>query len=256
MAVTLVQSRIGGNGTQTVTAAAFLTTTAVGFASPTTAGNLLVGIGWATDLATSGQVHGPDFTAAATGLTVSGATWTGAVTNGAGFLDDATATKGGIIGIWYILNAASMATTVASTLVAHNQSEHAVVKAEFSLYEFSGISSFSQFNVNQNTNGTQTTPFVSYLIGPSTATSNVFLPFAAFVAFPGSNLTAGPLFTLGPTGVVATIGQSEYNPTSGRTVSSGFTGTEGLWGLASAAFSASAAAATIVTRSQAFILGM
>ena len=99
-----IQSKDGGNGSGSTSA----TSSAVGYASTTTAGSLLVLVAWA---------NGSSGGAASLGaLTVStpGFTWTLA-----GSVQTFSASSGhfaGALGVYYITNASAMATTVHTTV--------------------------------------------------------------------------------------------------------------------------------------------
>src|ERR1700690_1524343 len=152
---TLVQSIDGGNATGTFTTGGTLTTSAVGFASPTTSGNTLVLVLWVRQESTNADcainVH------TGTTITTTGFSWSASTSVGS-FADNATANHCGNVTFYKIVNATSMnVTTVAAVIVPNG--EHCTCSAEFSLYEFSGVASFDTYGFTlSNDTGSATKP--------------------------------------------------------------------------------------------------
>jgi hypothetical protein len=188
--ITLVQSNAGGSATGT--SLGQLTTSAVGFTSTTTPGSLLVLIGWAS---VSGAGCGnPGWIS----TTTPGFSWTfgGQQTNGASPFCPWSV-------FLYIANAASMATSVHTTLtVGYSGSGPETV--EFSLYEFSGVASSSPLETQNNPTGTGSTPSVGVTI------THTDLVLFAYCGQPGSNLSNGAGYNVGVNAAVAVVGQAEY----------------------------------------------
>lgn len=200
MAMVLVQSRLGGSGSQGSTPAPWtLTSSAVGFSSTTTAGNLLVCACYGrTSSATTGVGNG-NLTP-----TTSGITWTSAGIQNAWSVTPGT--TGGSYNIYYSANAPSI-TSATTTAVAHSTAGSgfsASMSVEFALYEFSGIATTSPVNVTRAPGQSTGTP------GAGTLTTT--LTDLVIVAFSGNsaNATAGSGYTLGVNMTVSTTGQLQY----------------------------------------------
>ncbi|MGD1214312.1 MAG: hypothetical protein ABR861_04920 [Terriglobales bacterium] len=239
MAIALVQSNAGGSasgsGSASYGSPFTLTSSAVGFGSPTTPGNLLVCVVWfnftTATLASFGANAAP---------TTPGFTWTQAPYT-SGEWDTGNPGASGFAGIYYVADAAAMSalTTVLGevTINAGGGTTVSGAAVEFALYEFSGVATspldtggFELWDA-----GSPSTPAISTDL-PTTTTD---LVIACLSAKPGGSLLAGSGFTLGISASVATIGQSEYqlNVAAGS-VPVAFTGTESYWVVAAVAFKA------------------
>lgn len=228
-----VQSNIGGNATATLATGGTITSSAVGFSNNTLAGSLLVIDAKIRQDALGGTVH--NAFSSAYSCTTSGFSWTNnALSSVNQFNDNATAKKAGEQFFCFIVGASVMSsatTTTVSFVVPSNN--NVTVSIEFSMYEFSGVGSFSgNFGGLTNNTGTPSQPS-----GPTilTSTQLMILPL---VGYPGSNLTASAGWTLGPNDTVATIGQTVYATGLSGSVSNQFTGTLGLWATGGIVFNA------------------
>lgn len=195
----LVQSRLGGSGSQGSTAAPWtLTSSAVGFSSTTTAGNFLI-------CACYGRISSATVGTGNGNLvpTTTGITWTSATLNA---WSTTPGTTGGSLNIYYAANAPSI-TSATTTTVAHSiagSGFSAAMSVEFALYEFSGVATTSPVDATRATSQSTGTPGVGNI-----TTSNTDL---LVVGFSGNsaNATAGSGFTLGVNMTVSTTGQLQY----------------------------------------------
>lgn len=222
-AITLVQSVLGGSASAVVPANTTLTTSAASFGSPTTAGNLVVCLVWATQQGTFGfgAVTPPDFGVGFTWSSLPAATFS-----------NFTPLAGGLAGLFYRENAPSISSPAVVSANSGSSGGSFLFSVEFSLFEFSGVLSSFPLDVSATPNGTSSTP------GATITTHDTDLVItSAIVLNSGSALAPGTGFTLGPTAIVATIGQSQYatNVPSGS-VDARFIGTEPRWATAVAAF--------------------
>src|SRR6266478_4568318 len=115
MSWSLVQSTTGGNVSGSASSNQIFTTSSAGFASPTTAGNLLVLVIWADLQCAGNPAFTPILTPSTPGFswqTANAESWGGSGTS----LPHAT----GIAKIYYIANAASMGTGVLTTVSSNS----------------------------------------------------------------------------------------------------------------------------------------
>lgn len=236
--IALVQSTAGGSGTLASTTPFTVTTSTATFGSNTTSGSLLICVVWATTTSGTSQ----DQPNSSGPCSTSGFTWTTAVTN----VGNGSGLSAGMVGLYYIANASSMsnATTTTWTASAPGSGNALTLKAEFSLYEFSGISPSSVVDVFTSraaqTGGTPTTSNLN-----TTLTDLVIVALNAI----GSNISAGAGYTLGVNATVATVGQTQYqlNVAAGS-IPTAFSGTETAWGALAVAFKGASVVATSVPR--------
>jgi hypothetical protein len=213
-----IQSKDGGSGSGSTSA----TSSAVGYASTTTAGSLLVLVAWA-----QGSSGG---TASLGGLTVStpGFTWTLA-----GTVQTFSASSGhfaGALGVYYITGASAMATTTHTT-VSVTGAGNVSTEVEFSLYEFGPCN--GALDTTQSGSGSSSAPSTTNL-----ATSFRDLIFVAFYAQNGSSpSTAGSGYTLGVSATSITVGQAQYAlAVNAGSIATAFVGNQLPWVCVSAAF--------------------
>lgn len=233
MAAILVQSIKGGSGTGFVAPGGTVSTSAAGFASPTTAGNFLVCVQWTYQ---DGEVFGVNPPTISGGYGGSFTEPDGDSTPAWVTVVGATLTETATADVFVIANAPSMSTSQLVTAAAENDPDNGSghsIQVEFDLYEFSGVPTSPTFDVDSYAlgpegGGSPETPTVSF--APSAATE---LLIAVFVGKPGSNLAAGSGYTLGINSTLSnTIGQLQYQlgAASGQT-SAAFSGTSTNWGM-------------------------
>jgi len=228
-AVTVVQSALGGNASGSFTTGGTLTTTNGNFASDSTLGNTLLLVLWERQESSNADCAIVINNAV---VTTSGFTWSTTSTHSS-FQDNATATHCGNGKIFYIQNASVMtAATTTSVSLAVPNGEHCTCSIEFSLFELTPTGTITLGFLLSNNTGTGSNPNCGTLS-----------PFGlcVIVGVPGSNLTAGSGYTLGPNATVATIGQGSYG--AGATP---YSGNLGLW--AAIGLTATSPAAANVTR--------
>ena len=222
--MSLIQQNAGGSATDS-SGSATVTSSAAGFSNPTIPGNFLLLIAWAT--ATGSTSSNPLISNPVT----PGFTWTRVATQTNGVITFAPA-----VGMWYIPNAPSMATSMHTTISIAGNSGHSTTQAvEFSLYEFSGValtSPVDTFVTPANPAGTSTPH--SALV--TTATD--MLVFAYTGGTLGSNLSSGAGYTLGVNSTVAVTGQMEYviSLSAGTNAFTFVGGTKVRWAGVAAAF--------------------
>ena len=229
MSIALVQSKLGGNGTASATS---VTSSAVGYTSNTTSGNLLVLIAWARkNTSTGGNV--PSIGTPAT----SGITWVLAKGNNY----DAATTDGftGAVAIYYVANAPSVSSATTTSFTAAVAETGSFV-CEFSLYEFSGVAVSSPLETTAGSNTGSSIPNAGNLI-----TSFTDLLVTAYQG-DGSSVTVGSGWTLSTNATTATPGQAQYilNQGSGTKSCAFGSSSSGSWGASGAAFKQGGAAAT------------
>ena len=214
-----VQSGLGGSASGTLaTHSSTLVSSAAGYGTPTTNGDLLVCVAWFTFTTPSSSSIGPSVVPTTAGFSwveVSDIEWSSGNPGNYGF-----------VSVYYILNAAPMSgtTTVSGTLGGTSGSATAA-SVEFSLYEFSGVASLANFTNASNNTGTPSIPTAGNV---SAITGDLI--FTAMSAYPGSNISNGTGYTLGVNAIVATIGQMQYNLSApSGSVSTAFNGTEPYW---------------------------
>jgi hypothetical protein len=212
--IALLQSKVGGFASGLTPQ----TSTAVGYTANTTAGSLLVCVVYNSG-ATGAQAGAP---------VTSGFTWT--LAEGA-----SSSTPFTEVQIYYIANAASMASSVTTTASASALSGSVAV--EFELYEFSNVATTSPVDTIQATsNGTAATPSTPSLV--TTAQDLIIVVVNGATSGAGA---AGSGYTLGITSshqIAASIGQTQYilNQPSGTIATSGFGTGWTKWGAAAVAF--------------------
>lgn len=217
----LLQSNLGGNFNG-VTNGGTISTSAVGFNNPTTAGSLLILVGWITGQAIN--VNLPS------SITTPGFTWSSGV--GGGNWSFGGGVHSGVAFVYYIANAASMSITT-KTIVNHfSLSNGKSVQMEFTLYEFSGIVFSSPVDkvgaTNNVTGGTPNSNFAT----PTSATDLIIAVFSGDSIAGGVNISAGSGYTLGINATVAKVGQMQYkfDVPSGLSSATFGGGTEPTWG--------------------------
>lgn len=240
--IALVQSRAGGSatGSGSMSFSTFnLASSAVGFSSPTTAGNLLVYVAWSHySLTSAGSFALLDVVPTTSGFSWGssfGTNWS-SVSGGAG--------NCGQISIYYIPNAASMSVTTVATSGINGSGTITSANVEFSLYEFSGVAISSPLDKFTGTqNGVSSTPSTSNLA--TTATDLVIASFGGNQT--GSNISAGTSYTLGVNATVSTVGQTQYqlNVPSGSVATAFSGGTEPNWGCYAMSFKTAAATSSV-----------
>lgn len=238
MSAVLVQSKLGGNGSGGPTAAPWtLTSSAVGFNSTTTAGNLLMCIVYGRLSSSTGSVGSGILSAATSGIT-----WVEATLNA---WTTTPGTTAGGLRILYAANAPSIV-PAATTSVTHSIGGigfTATMSVEFALYEFSGLKTVSVVDATRATSQSTGTPGVGNI-----TTSNTDL---LVVAFSGNsaNATAGSGFNLGANMSVSTTGQMQYKPSvaAGANATAFTPGAQTNFAAAAAAFKESTATATAIT---------
>lgn len=252
--ITLVQSAVGGSvsgsGVATPGYPFSLTTSAVGFGSPTTPGNFLVCVVWA-DLSWNNYPIG--FTGTSVPSTP-GFTWLTPCEAGVGSV---AALYNRWVWIFCIPNAASMtsATTFTMGVNTGGTSTNVTIALEFSLYEFSGIDTsagalppsyvagIDVAGAGHDGTGSATSPQTNatYPLGvpalgylPTTTTDLVIV---AVAAAPGGSLGPGSGYVSGISASVAVTGETQYqlNAAPGS-VSTAFGGTVINWACAAVAF--------------------
>lgn len=233
-AITLVQSTAGGSVSASGSGVGptTYTTSAAGFSSPTTPGNLLVCVFWGNYQSTNGVAVG------ALGLqfpTTSGFTWTG-VRAVFGWQTGGNLNSGQF-GVSYIANAPLMNPsdlTTESTVLLGNSGGNYNVQVEFTLYEFSGAATSSPVEQNIVATGSSSSP------NPGTITivnanDMIFVGHAGNRS--GTNASVGAGYTLGINATVAILGQVQYQTsvTTGAHATA-FSGSIPNWGAMAVAF--------------------
>ena len=244
MAVALRQSKLGGHAS----GASPQTTSAVGYASNTLSGSLLICVVWADGSAAT-AVGALSIAAPVT----SGFTWTLAK-QGTSWSDSSTFYKGNVA-IYYIANASAMASTTTTTASCSKAGTSPIsCGVEFSLYEFTGVATSSPLETSSSSvdsTGSSTDPAPGSL-----TTSNTDLILSCYQCESATNLAANTSagFTLGVNAASETTGQTQYtlNEASGTIVTSWPAG-QFYWTAAAVAFKS---ATQPIKRSQAFIIGM
>jgi len=216
----ILQSNAGGHGTGTNTA----TTSGAGFGSTTTAGSLLILVGWA-----SASQAGATKPTLSTPANLNGQAWTLA-----GSVQSWTqsGTDSGAVGIWYIANTSSFSIAQTTTLTAALTS--ASLTVEFSLYEVSGIVITSPIDGTPVGNSNSTGSSSTINAGTLTTTLTDFI-FSA--EHSSSSASVGSGFTLGIRNVYANYGASQYNlAVASGSVPTAFGSSSAYWAAASVAF--------------------
>jgi hypothetical protein len=223
----------------------FLTTSAIGFGSSTTPGNLLVCSAFMSiaNLTTNGLTA--DLT-----LSTGAFVWTNNTSPGINYHTGVT--NVGTFGyqlLCFIQDAPSM--SIGSTLIGGLTSVGGSISAlaiEFSLYEFGGIATVGAFEHAKqviNNTGTPSTPTCAGL-----TTSATDLIIQAVAGFPGTNVAAGVGYTLGTSGSVVPIEGCQYCLTAAPGVySPAFGGTYSFWASSAFSFKGATAAASAHTYS-------
>jgi hypothetical protein len=218
MAIGLVQSKIGGSGSGV---SASVTSSAVGYNSITTSGNLLVCVCWSTVVHSSGS-GAP----AISTPTTSGISWT---LLGSAFYNDAADTQGGRVSVYYCENAASLATSTKTTVGANGGTNIVSTDVGFDLYEFSGVKTVSSVDASAtSSNQTSGAPGVGNLT--TTATDLILVAMNGI-----ANHGAGTNFTLGPGSPLEGQDQYRLNVASGS-IATTFSVSDTHWGAVGVAF--------------------
>lgn len=221
------------------------TTSAVGFDSPTTAGNLLVCVTYCYNHATAGN-SADGVSWGPSNLSTAGVTWT-QVRNPFGYNDVYPfPLNQGAIGIFYIPNAPSIspATLTTFSLVQNNGGPHIfTTNLEFELYEFADIIPTSPVDAFVIGNLTYpSSPNGTPGGGNIVATGVDDLIFVSYSGKPGSNIAAGSGYTLGINASLAVVGQTQYMlDAPPGTYPTAFSGTVPLFALLAVAFKGVAA---------------
>jgi hypothetical protein len=234
--MSLVQSTDGGNGSNTGTTPFSISSSAVGFGSSTTAGNLLVCVGYINATTPGANAGGASFQ----GLpATAGLTWVLAaahsVSASSGYLNGAS-NRSGSVAIWYAANAPSIAPSATTVVTAHDSGSGftETITVEFTLYEFSGVATATPVDVVKNVPGTFGG---SGTVNPGTlVTTGTDLVLVAFIGNQ-SNISAGASYTLGVNATSATTGQAQYqlNVASGS-IATAFTGSQTNFGATAVGF--------------------
>jgi len=236
----LVQQCVGGSASGSVLDSGMLTTSAAGFLSATTPGNLLVLVLYIKQIGNAGGL-------AYNGPNISGGysqNWAAVGVPSAFYQDSVHGLPfgtEGTVSIYYIPNAPSMSLSQLTTVEYVNESGVTTTTSiEFDLYEYDDIANplVTDLGVNGKSKNSQTssTPNITF----HTATVNKDLMIVAYQSDAGSNLSAGSGYTLGENATVATLGQMQYqvNAPIGQT-SASFSGAPlANWCLAAVSFKA------------------
>jgi hypothetical protein len=230
MSIALVQSALGGNVSGTAgTTPTTLTTSAAGFSSNTTAGNVLVCVVFGRYTSThSGFFSGLNFLTPVT----MGITWVAAV--GPSW-NDSTNTTGGGAQIFYAANAPSISSSTTTTVQIQSSGSGSQVggpmSGEFMLYEFSGVAHSSPIDTFRSPAHSTGTPNPGTMV-----TSKTDLIMSIFSGDSG-NISAGPGYSLGINATVPTTGQLQYelNVAPGS-VATAFSGSQTNYGASAVAF--------------------
>lgn len=194
----LVQSVHGGTGSGTGVNPFTVTSSAVSFPSPTTAGNLLVCVAWSYETFVSGGLA-PSTAPLNLPLGDSALTWG----NAGQVWGTSDQHRSGWVSIFYVPNAPS--TSAAFTVGAkdHGVGVTVTIKVEFSLYEFNAITDASP---------RETAAFWMPSSGGTLTTANTDLIISAFSGDPltGSNVAAGSGYTLGINATSTSPAQMQY----------------------------------------------
>jgi hypothetical protein len=241
MAITLVQSTLGGWGTATATNVSFghlnVNTSSAGFGGATTPGNFLVCVSWG--------VYSNDFTSSITisppTPTTSGFVWTQLANK-----NWTTGNPGsyGDVALWYIVNASQMSgTTFCTGQIACNAATDLGAEAEFSLYEFSGIatSSVTDGSGRLASNAVTTSATVPTTLNLTTTGSGNLVINALHSQ--GGFISAGSGFTIGVSAVHATNGDAQYMTAGAGSIPTSFGASATYWACVAQAFNASTAVA-------------
>jgi hypothetical protein len=258
---TLVQSKAGGSATGSGLSYPFnLTSSAVGFNSTTTAGDLWVCVAWNTTTQTtgSGSAEGGVFNRPVT----SGVTWR----QPSSFENGWNATPNnyeGTVAVFYSYNTPSISSSTTTMIEAEwsgTSGPDFSATIEFTLYEFSGALTTSSivdavtFNsLGGDPGGVSPIPTCSFANGNEITTTGSDLVVCAFSG-QGSNITSGSGMTLGINAAVATVGQMQYlinSPTGG--IPTAFTGDQTYWASLGVAFKPGASTVTVVPRHRGFV---
>lgn len=217
-APTLLQSKDGGNGSGITSA----TSSAVGYASTTTAGSLLVLVVWGQN-----TTAGTDAAISSLTPTTSGFSWISAGSPGA--YSTGSGHTAGAVQIFYIASAASMATSVHTTVVADGAADSTSTLVEFSLYEFYPLTGTKE--TYQTGNGTASVPSTTNL-----STSFTDLIFVAYIATDGHS-TVGSGYTIGVNSTSVNYGGAQYILSDGSgSIATAFAGSRTVWAAAAVAF--------------------
>lgn len=218
MSIALAQSKLVAHATGTTSC----TASGNGYTSNTTAGSLLVLIAYAQDSSSAATCSIPTINLP----TTSGFTW---VQAGSADYQDNTNLQAGRVSIFYIANAASMASSVSTSVTATKTSQTGSgIGVEFACYEFTGVSTSAPLDANVSVNTQTSTPTSAGTL----VTSGTALIIVGAIGETPSNTTQGPSYTLGITSTNDPVGQTQYilNQVKGNIVTA-FAGKAGSpWG--------------------------
>ena len=228
----ILQSKLGGHGTDPTNAVS----SAVGFTSTTTAGSLLILVGWCYCIATNSAS-----VALNTPAVLNSQAWT--LAGAKQTYHNASTKESGAVGIWYIANTTSFDNTHTCTLSA-SLATGTEVDVEFALYEVSGIATTTPVDVAAGTNNSSGSSTVINA-GTLTATVTDFV-IAASIEI-NAKAAAGSGYTLGiQPNYLTNYGssQTELNVAAGS-VPTAFGTSESYWAAEAVAFKAGTADATV-----------
>lgn len=229
----LLQSNIGGAATVTSVTPQNFTSTAAGFASPTSAGSLLVMSGWIT----AGFNTLSSNVSLATPPPLGTSSW--ATTQLALGIPSG-------IGYWVIENAPSIATTSTTKAIGVLTGSGFTVSSatvEFALWEFSNMVTASAKDVVQFAHSANSVPNAGGL-----TTTAVDIVMQTYVARGGPAISAGTGYTLGIAGSAVIESQTQYQlSVPASTVTTAFVGTQtGTWISLAVSYKASTVTAAAV----------
>lgn len=239
----LVQSALGGNASGGSGSVPGYSETTTSYSLTTSNGNLVIVPVWSSWSTAQVMSYSPGVS-----ITIpAGVTWSHAASSWL----VGNPGNGGRLDVFYMFGAPAINTNVTATISFGGSGGHTIssVNIEFSVYEFSGIKTTTALDTsasNNDNSGSGTTVDAGTLT--TTATD---LLIACFQSIPGSNISAGTSYTLGPSALVATIGQCQYrlNVNAGS-VATAFGGTETYWGALAFAFKPPALPPSSVPRHQ------
>jgi len=220
MSNALVQSKLGGSGSGSSSP---VVSSAVGFNSNTTAGNLLVCVVWGTLTHSNSLSSPPTLSLATTGLS-----WSLAKT---ALYADIAGDTGGRVSIYYVANAPSISSST-TTVATATGSSISSMNVQFALYEFSGVQQSSPVDDLEATNtGSGAPPSTPNL--STSATDLILVACISEDAITG----AGSGFTLGVAGS-GNLAATQYilNKASGSIATAFGTSAPDPWGCCAAAF--------------------
>jgi len=196
----IVQATDGGSVTNTGGLSVTFTTSSVGFASNTVAGDTLVYFG-VLQLAYTGSAPSCALVPSTTGFS-----WTAAEStienDGSGHAVGQT--------LYYITNASAMSTSVTTkgSATCTGQTTITAGAAEFVLFELNNIAAVTDYAASYNFTGTSTVPCNIITLGISSPGGTALVALSAVPS--QSSVGAGNGYTLGPTMNTAVLGETQY----------------------------------------------